>query len=143
MADVMRRGDAARRAADALLRGVGGRVVLLRMAAPAVAGLETEELGLVAPGFQDVELGPAVFRKARPTVDATEAERWELLVSATTVMGLTGTTDAGTAFAMFAEAVGVVVDGALLEIESASSSDMTGTPYVYRLRLRQAPAVLV
>ncbi len=143
MADLVQRGDAARRAADALLRGAGGRAVLLRMAAPAPAGVDAEQLGLAVPGFVDAELAPVVFRKARPTVDATEATEWELLVSATAVMGVAGSSDAWVAFAMFTTAVGVVVDEVLMEIESASSSDMTGSPYVYRLRLREAPPVLV
>ena len=45
--------------------GAGGRAVLLRMPAPATAGDVTEQLGLAMPEFQDVELAPVVFRKAR------------------------------------------------------------------------------
>ena len=39
--------------------------VLLRVPAPAVAGDVTEQLGLATPEFQDVELAPVVFRRAR------------------------------------------------------------------------------
>jgi len=79
------RGAAAVRAADVLLRCAGGRSVLLRMPANASAGDTTEQLGLAVPEFQDVELAPVVFRKARQaasalTVAVDKATRWELMV---------------------------------------------------------------
>ena len=76
---------AAQRAADALLRCAGGRAVLLRMPAPANAGDATEQLGLAAPEFQDVELAPVVFRRARGLDGRrrwTRRAKWELMVSA-------------------------------------------------------------
>src|ERR1700679_2426881 len=75
----------ARRAADVLLRCAGGRSVLLRMPAPATAGDTTEQLGLAVPTFQDVELAPVVFRKARATAADGKAARSELMVSASAV----------------------------------------------------------
>ncbi|HEV2619469.1 MAG TPA: hypothetical protein VGU23_05965, partial [Acidobacteriaceae bacterium] len=62
----------ARRAADVLLRAMGGRCVKLRTPAPAVPADVTEQLGIAAPLFQDLILGPVVFRKARAT--ATTAD---------------------------------------------------------------------
>ena len=44
---------AAIRAADTLLRGVGGRQVLLRTPAPAIPNDDGEQLGLSSPQFQD------------------------------------------------------------------------------------------
>src|ERR1700722_7270950 len=82
------------RAADVLLRCAGGRSVLLRMPAQASAGDTTEQLGLAVPEFQDVELAPVVFRKAREAASTETAPgkvaRWELMVSATSVNGLVG-----------------------------------------------------
>lgn len=144
MADLTRRAEAARRAADALLRAAGGRAVMLRVPAPASAaadGVSTtlSELGLSVPTFADVELGPAAFRRSQPVVDATTGTaRWELLVSAAAVARAAGTHDVGACFAMFAAAEGIVVDGALLLIAGVSSSDMTGSPYVFRLQLERA-----
>jgi hypothetical protein len=128
------------RAADALLRVGGGRNMLLRAPAPAAAGDETEQLGLATPLFQDFELGPAVFRKARGSMAADKTERWELMVSATAVQGLTGSLACSAASVLFAGALGVVIDGVLMEIESATQSEVGGMPYVYRLLL-QAPHV--
>ena len=139
MADLTRLANGAQRAADVLLRVVGGRVVTLRVPVPPTVSDAMEQIGLAVPAFADMELGPVVFRRARPTADdTTGVMRWELLVSATAVAQAAGTPDTGAAFAMFASAAGVVVDGALLEIEGTSSSDVTGSPYVYRLRLQTA-----
>src|ERR1700724_1700479 len=56
---------AAVRAADTLLRGVGGRRVLLRVPAPGVAGDDGEQLGVASPEFQDLPLWPTEFRRVR------------------------------------------------------------------------------
>ena len=76
---------AARRAMDVLLGGCGGRMVLLRVPAPAVAGDASEQLGLAIPGFQDVELGPVVFRRTRVNATEGKAAQREMVVSASAV----------------------------------------------------------
>jgi hypothetical protein len=131
-----------RRAADVLLRCGGGRAVLLRMPAPATAGDTTEQLGLATPTFQDAELAPVVFRKARATTADGKAARWELMVSATAVNALVGSLGYSAASVLFATAFGVLIDGVLMEVESATESEVGGAPYVYRLVLR-APLALV
>src|SRR6201996_7443042 len=133
MADLVSGAGAAVRAADALLRCAGGRSVLLRMPAPASAGDTTEQLGLAVPEFQDVELAPVVFRKARATVAEGKAAKWELMVSATAVNGVVGSLGYSAASVLFATAFGVLIDGVLMEVESATESEVFGAPYVYRL----------
>ena len=136
MADLVSVSSGVVRAADVLLRGVGGWSVKLRIPAPAAAGDETEQLGLATPGFQDVVLAPVAFRKTRGTMAEGKAARWELLVSATAVQELVGSLAYSSASVLFAVAFGVLVDGALLEIESATESEAGGRAYVYRLLLR-------
>jgi hypothetical protein len=133
---------ARRAAADVLLSCSGGRSVLLRMPAPANAGDTTEQLGLATPGFQDVGLAPVVFRKARTAVAEGKAAKWELMVSATAVSAVVGSLGYSAASVLFATAFGVLIDGVLMGIESATESEVGGTPYVYRLVLR-APLDLV
>ena len=145
MADLVNRGAAAVRAADVLLRCAGGRSVLLRMPANASAGDTTEQLGLAAPEFQDVELAPVVFRKARQaalSVTGEKAVRRELVVSATAVQKVVGSLGYSAASVLFATAFGVLIDGVLMEVVSATESEVFGAPYVYRLVLR-APLSLV
>ena len=54
---------------------------------------------------------------------------------------LLGSLGYGAAEAMFGAAFGVWIDGVLLAVESATKSEVGGTPYLYRLVLR-APVSL-
>ena len=132
--------DGTVRVADALLRGVGGRTVLLRLPAPAVPADAGEMLGLATPQFQDVLLGPAVFRKARPMGAEGAAPRWELLVSASAVMKVAGPQGFEPAETIFASAVGVLVDDLLLEVVEVTAAQAFGAAYVYRVVVRERMA---
>lgn len=129
MANVMAPGAGAARCADAVLRAGGGRTVLLRLAAPAVAGSNGEEMGLATPGFQDAPLEPAAFHKAN---DVTK-----LLVSASVVQALMGTLAYDSADVLFETAVGVLIDDLLYEITDSFASQAMGQPYCYWLTLRR------
>jgi hypothetical protein len=116
------------------------------MPANATAGDATEQLGLAVPEFQDVELAPVVFRKTRQAASALSVKsdkgaRWELMVSATAVEKVVGSLGYSAASVLFATAFGVLIDGVLMEVISATESEVFGTPYVYRLVL-QAPLAL-
>jgi hypothetical protein len=126
----------ASRLADVLLRAMGGRLVKLRMPAPAVPADITEQLGIATPLFQDLELKPVVFRKARAIVTLGNGARWELLVSASVVGSVVGSLAYASASLLFAQALGVMVEDELLEIVSATAEQAFGRPYVYRLVLR-------
>jgi len=119
--------DAAVRAADALLRANGGRVVLLRLPAPAVANNDGEELGLATPQFQDVELAPTAFRTAEKTST--------LLVSGSAVKAIVGSLKFNSAEVLFETAAGVVVDGVVYTILSSTAATADGETYVYSLDL--------
>ncbi len=134
------------RAADVLLRALGGRSVILRMPAPAVPADPTEQLGLATPEFQDLPLAPAVYRKARATPAEAKPARSELLVSASAVERLVGSLAYASASVLFANAVGILAapvtdsvtnpDPVLFEIVAVSTEQAHGQPYVYRLLLR-------
>jgi hypothetical protein len=136
MGDLVSATGAAARATDVLLRAMGGRTMMLRMPAPAVPADVTEQLGIAMPTFQDLPLAPVVCRKARATVDEGKAAKWELLVSATVVENLVESLTYASASVLFAAAYGVLSDDELLEVESATSEQVFGQPYVYRLVLR-------
>jgi len=133
--------NAQTRMADVLLRSVGGRTVLLHISAPAMNGDVGEQLGLAVPEFQDIELGPVVFRRVRATTGTAERPKeatYELLVSASAVEKIVGTLGYGAAELLFAQAVSVTVDGMMLGIAWATSAEAFGTVYLYRLGLRGA-----
>ena len=140
MADLM---VAARRAADVLLRGCGGRTVLLRVPAPGVAGDAAEQLGLAVPGFRDVELGPVVFRRTRVNAAEGKPALREVVVSASAVEALTGSLGFSSASVLFASAFGVLVDEALLAVVSATEMEAGGVVCGYRLLLREPAALEV
>ena len=129
---------AAIRTTDALLRSLGGRTVLLRISAPAVAGDLGEQLGLATPQFQEVALAPAVLRRVRATIARgtnTNVAEYELLISASAVEKAVGSLDADSAAVLFAQASGIVVDNLLLEIVSFAPAEAFGAAYLYRLGL--------
>jgi hypothetical protein len=136
MSDLVSGASAAVRAADVLLRAMGGRTVLLRIPAPAVSADVTEQLGIASPAFQDLPLRPVVYRKARATVAEGKTAKWEMLVSASVIESLVGSLTYASASVLFAAAYGVLSDDELLEIESATQEQVFGQPYVYRLVLR-------
>jgi hypothetical protein len=127
------------RFANSLLRSVGGRTVLLRMPAPAVAGDLGEQLGLATPQFQDTPLSPAAFRKLRAAVKP-EGATYELLVSASAVHAVVGSLSYDSAEVLFSNAAGILLEGDLLEITSAAAAEAFGEVYLYRLGLRSTAA---
>jgi hypothetical protein len=135
--------QAAIRAADTLLRGVGGTQVLLRAPAPANPDDDGEQLGLSTPQFQDSPLCPVVYRRVRPRFNAAASKptQYEVLVSATAINALIGSQAYDSAETLFAVAFAVIIDSVPLEIVSATASEIGGAPYMYRLLL-QAPLSL-
>jgi hypothetical protein len=129
--------EAARLALDTLLRNAHSRTVMLRLPAPAIAGDSAEQLGLATPLFQDIELSPAVFRKALASTTKDGRYQRELLLSATTVAALTGSHNFASADALFATAFGILIDDTLLSIVSAKEIEAGGVPCGYRLTLRE------
>ena len=134
------------RMADALLRSLGGGTVLLHVPAQAIPGDIGEQVGLATPLFQDVPIFPAIVRKIRPRLATPNKERpteSELLVSASAVANIVSSLGYRSADVLFASACGVMVDGALLEITSATSAEGFGSVYLYRLGLRASAADLI
>ncbi len=127
---------AQQRMADALLRSLGGRTVLLRLPTPAQTGVDKEQLGLAAPSYEDLPLAPAVFRRVRAGMSEGKVNRYELLISASSIQAQLLLLNLASADEIFAMAVGVYVDDELMQIESAAEAEMFGQPYLYRLQLR-------
>ena len=132
------------RMADALLRTLGGRTVLLRIPAPAIQGDAGEQLGLGVPTFQDVELGPVVFRRVLVgRGNETAAAASELLVSASAVERIVGSLAFDSAAVLFASVAGVLVDGDLLRVVAVTSAEAFGAVYLYRVGLLGADAAVL
>jgi len=131
--------DAALRTFDTLLRNAPARSVMLRLPTPAAIAGNNELIGLASPAFQDIELAPAVFRKALAKTTADGHREHELLVSATSVAALAGSHDFGSADTLFASAYGLVIDNMLLTITATREIEAGGAACGYILTLRQPP----
>ncbi len=127
---------AQQRASDALLRCLGGTTVLLRLPTPGAAGSDAEQLGETTPAYEDIPLSPAVFRRLRPQLEDGQANRYEVLISASSVCAQLGFLQLSSTDQLFAMASGVVVDGELMLIEAAAEAEAFGRPYIYRLIVR-------
>ena len=125
-----RSGEGAVRAALAALCTNGGFEASLRMPGLAVSGADAEQLGLGTPQFQDLPIGPAVWRRMGK-VDS-------LLVGAGCVAVLMGSQEAASAETLFQSAVGVAVGGVLYPITRSEALLVAGKPCAYRLSV-QAP----
>src|SRR5947199_5654273 len=110
-------GFAAVRAAEALLRTLGGSTISVRVPLGVVAGGNANELGLAGAATEDVPLSPVVARRARGQSKNVRG-RVELLISATSLATAKDITDAGASEAFFDSALGVIHDGILKRIVS-------------------------
>lgn len=123
--------------ADALLRSVSGTTALLR-----VTGANTDtnqaEVGLVATTFAQVVVSPVVMRKLRTAIKDGDANRWELLISATSVQAQVNALNLASAQSLFTMTLAVTVGGQDYLIESVACNEAFGQVYLYRLILRDA-----
>ncbi|HZC44318.1 MAG TPA: hypothetical protein VE195_09095 [Acidobacteriaceae bacterium] len=126
---------APQRATDALLRCLGGRTVLLRLPTNAVSGSDADQLGAGSPSYEDLPLSPAVFRRLRPKLRDSNANQYELLISAASVHAQLGLMELASTDQLFAMATGIFVDGELMLIVAAAEAEAFGCPYLYRLIL--------
>lgn len=126
---------AQQRAADALLRCLGGTTVLLRLPTNVGTNSDAEQLGESTPGYEDIPLSPTVFRRLRPELRDGKVNRYELLISASCIQAQLGLLQLGSTDQLFAMAAGIFVDGELMPIEAAAEAEAFGRPYIYRLIL--------
>jgi hypothetical protein len=117
------------RAAEAMLRALGGAAVTLRFPAAAPDDLTSRELGRAEPDVITLRLAPVVLRSA------SDKGAFELLASAAAVAALMAQRQADSAGALFASALGVEHGGVLLRILSVTPEYFAGTPYLYRIAL--------
>lgn len=118
------------RAAEAMLRTLGGESVSLVFPVP-IAAMGTEsELGLNSATTEEVVLAPVVVRSLPPKEGRA---RRELLFAAIAVEAQVDVRAAGSAEALFQSAVGVLHQGSLLQIESVTSEFFGGSAYLYRV----------
>ena len=120
------------RAADALLRALGGDQIGLILPLPAEAGSDSTQLGLIGPGVQQLTISPVVVRTL-PAPNTGPRVRLEFLISASAVATAVDEEGAGSAQSLFDLALGIQHQTDLFHIESVSTEYFAGTAYLYRV----------
>jgi hypothetical protein len=120
------------RAADALLRALGGDQIALVLPMPTATGSDSTQLGLVDPGIQQLTISPVVVRML-PTPNTGPRVRLEFLISASAVANAVDAEGAESAQALFELALGIQHQADLFHIESVSTEYFAGTAYLYRV----------
>ena len=124
------RAHAVARAAEAMLRALGGGPVTLRV--PAMLDVGDTGLGLAVPVLEDVELTPAVVRTLAADAQ-TGRGRHEITFSAKSVLEQADLRAAESAEALFDAALGVVLRDRLMRIERVEAESLGDVEYLYRV----------
>jgi hypothetical protein len=123
-------GAALVRAANAMLKALGGDQVSLVLPATAMASDAAGQLGLVDPGVQEVIVTPVVARNL-PTGNLGPARRIEFTLPAAAVEEQLPALGMGSVEALFDIALGLQYDGDLFHIETVVTENFAGTAYFY------------
>jgi hypothetical protein len=132
MSDVITnsRGLALARAAEAMLRALGGGEVVLRCPVAPAANETNRELGLEAPVSDDFVVSPVLVRGVARVSDP--CARYEFLFPPQSLAAYLADRRQ-TAEEFFSSLIGVVHQGRLLHVESMATETFAGAAYLYRV----------
>ncbi len=125
-------GCAAARAADALVRALGGTAVTLLFAAAGMPSDAVAELGLVDPGVEQVQIEPVIVREVA-TENSGPRRRIELLAGRSAMREQVSQRNVASADDLFDMALGVVYQGEVFHIEGFVTERFDGVAYLYRV----------
>lgn len=125
-------GSAAVRAADALVRALGGTEVVLLFAAAGLPPDAVAELGLIDPGVEQASIAPVVVRELT-TESNGPRRRIELLVGRSAMAQQVSQRNVASADVLFETALGVVYQGEMFHIEGFLVERFEGVAYLYRV----------
>jgi hypothetical protein len=120
------------RAAEAMLRSLGGSEIRLLLPAFQTGGDPGAQLGLVDPGVEEVVLSPVVVRNL-PTESTGPRRRVEFLIPAASVTAELSSRNVASPEAFFDGVMGIVYDIDLFHIEGFSTEYFGGMAYLYRV----------
>jgi hypothetical protein len=123
-------GTALSRAADALLKALGGETVSLLLPATATASDAAGQLGLVDPGVQEMLVSPVVTR-ALVTGSTGPRRRIEFTLPASVITGQLPALGMGNAEDLFNAVLGLNYGGDVFHIESVVPESFAGAAYFY------------
>jgi hypothetical protein len=125
-------GTAVLRAAEAMLRALGGDEVSLLFAAVSMPDDPSAQLGMLDPGVVEVTFSPVVVRNL-PTANSGPRRRLEFLLPGSAVMAEAVARNEVSPQHMLDNAMGVMHDGSVLHIEGITTEYFAGTAYLFRV----------
>jgi hypothetical protein len=125
-------GMAAVRAADAMLRTLGGTEVALLFAAAGLPADRVAELGLVDPGVEQAVIAPVIVRELT-TESNGPRRRIELVAGRSAMAEQVSQRNVASAEVLFETALGVVYQGEMFHIEGFVVERFAGVAYLYRV----------
>jgi hypothetical protein len=125
-------GAAAARAADAMLRTMGGTEVILLFAAAGLPADAVAQLGLVDPGVVQALITPAIVVELT-TENNGPRRRIELLVGQAALAEQVSQRNVASAEVLFETALGLVYCGEVFHIEGFVVERLGGVAYLYRV----------
>jgi hypothetical protein len=125
-------GVAAARAADAMLRTLGGTEVILLFAATGLPPSAASELGLVDPGVVQALISPVVVVELTTETNGPR-RRIELLAGQGALAEQVSQRGAASAEVLFETALGLVYCGEVFHIEGFVVERIGGVTYLYRV----------
>ena len=123
---------AAVRAADAMLRTLGGAEVVLLFAAAGLPADRASELGLVDPGVEQAMIAPVIVRELA-TDNSGPRRRIELVAGRSAMAEQVSQRNVASADVLFETALGVVYQGEMFHIEGFVVERFAGVAYLYRV----------
>lgn len=125
-------GSGLMRAADAMLKALGGETVSLLLPAAAIAGDAAGQLGLVDPGVQEVLISPVVLREMT-TGNLGPRRRVEFTLPASAIANQLAALGMATAEVLFDAVIGLTYGSDLFHIETVVPESFNGTVCFYVL----------
>jgi hypothetical protein len=125
-------GAAAARAADAMLRTLGGTEVILLFAAAGLPGEGIAELGLVDPGVEQAMISPVIVVELT-TENNGPRRRIELLAGQEAMEEQVSQRNVASADVLFETALGLLYCGEMFHIQGFVVERIGGVAYLYRV----------
>jgi hypothetical protein len=125
-------GGAAARAADAMLRTLGGTQVVLLFAAAGLPGEGAAELGMVDPGVVQAPIGPVIVRELT-TENNGPRRRIEVVAGRSAMAEQVSQRNVASAEVLFDTALGIGYQGDVFHIEGFVVERFAGVAYLYRV----------
>lgn len=133
--DGKQRQPAVARAANAMIKALGGATVRLRIASAAADGLESE-LGITATTCQEIEVSPVVVRN----LDAKNGrEQIEVLMSSNTLDLMIPASGIANGMEFLNKVQAILCDERIYIVTRVSAERFAGVEYMYRLKALRIP----